>query len=245
MLLRNVFSKYLPYSHLRKCPQVSVIRSFSDVSAVASTKVKDSQPAHYRNPTFFKHFPTFLADNNLRKHILPDLWFQYSRALEELGELDEIIQQSSKCEGGETASKDNDDAEFFELALSEMASSTDKLLRLQEMMLHQVVPDDGDVSECTLEVRAGVGGKEACLFAEELYRLYLKFIAYNGWTVQSYEGDDQSETTATIDESTSLWTASVEVVGRQCYRSLRHEAGVHRVQRVSISISILLFVSIF
>lgn len=233
MLLRNVFSKYLLNSHLRKCPQTSVIRSFSD--SLASTRAKDQQPAHYRDPTFFKHFSTFLTENSLRKHLPQDLWFQYSRALEELEELDEIVQQSSKLVDGETAApKDNDDADFFELASNEMALTTDKLLHLQEAMLHQVVPDDSDVSECTLEVRAGVGGKEACLFAEELYRLYLKFIAYNGWSVRSYEGDDESETTVTIDESTSLWTASVEVVGRQCYRALRHEAGVHRVQRVSI-----------
>ena len=75
-----------------------------------------------------------------------------------------------------------------------------------------------------LEIRAGTGGDEAALFAGDLLRMYSKYAAQRGWTVQvvdahETEGGGFKEVVATID-------------GRDVYRQLRWESGVHRVQRV-------------
>jgi peptide chain release factor 1 len=79
-------------------------------------------------------------------------------------------------------------------------------------------------NEVILEVRAGAGGEEASLFAEELAKMYTTYAKNQGWGV------------AVIDESLSSTggykEASFEIRGRGVYKALRFETGVHRVQRV-------------
>lgn len=79
-------------------------------------------------------------------------------------------------------------------------------------------------NEIVLEVRAGVGGEEASLFAEELASMYLRFAEIKGWKTKS------------LDESRAALggykEAQFEVKGQDCYRILQFETGVHRVQRV-------------
>src|SRR5699024_6087575 len=120
MLLRNVPKCLLFRLHLRKChPQASsvIVRGFSGEVAAASIRSKgaDQQPAHYREPEFFRHFPTFLTENSLRRHLPSELWFQYSQALEELEELAEIVQQSSSKSSSNGADDTDGDNDFFEL----------------------------------------------------------------------------------------------------------------------------------
>ncbi len=79
-------------------------------------------------------------------------------------------------------------------------------------------------NEIVLEVRAGVGGEEAALFAEELADMYRKYAEMRGWSVR------------VLDESESplggYKEASFEIRGKDVYRDLRFETGVHRIQRV-------------
>jgi peptide chain release factor 1 len=79
-------------------------------------------------------------------------------------------------------------------------------------------------NEIILEVRAGAGGEEASLFAQELAHMYTTYAKNQGWGV------------AVIDESLSSTggykEASFEIRGRGVYQALRYETGVHRVQRV-------------
>jgi peptide chain release factor 1 len=79
-------------------------------------------------------------------------------------------------------------------------------------------------NEIVLEVRAGVGGEEAALFAEELANMYRKYADTKGWTV------------SILDESESplggYKEASFEIRGKDVYKEMRYETGTHRVQRV-------------
>jgi peptide chain release factor 1 len=79
-------------------------------------------------------------------------------------------------------------------------------------------------NEIVLEVRAGAGGDEASLFAKELADMYKKYATLQGWSMLP------------IDESLSsaggYKEASFEIRGKDCYKKLRFETGVHRVQRV-------------
>lgn len=79
-------------------------------------------------------------------------------------------------------------------------------------------------NEIILEVRAGVGGEEAALFAEELAQMYLTYAEVRGWSCK------------TLHESRGALggykEAEFEIRGENVYRELRFETGVHRVQRV-------------
>ena len=78
-----------------------------------------------------------------------------------------------------------------------------------------------------LEVRAGAGGEEAALFAEELAQMYMKYATRRGWKI------------ALLSESRSAHggykEAAFEIVGADVYEALQYESGVHRVQRVPVT----------
>jgi peptide chain release factor 1 len=78
-----------------------------------------------------------------------------------------------------------------------------------------------------LEVRAGVGGEEAALFAEQLAQMYLKYAEIRGWQ------------TATASESRATQggykEATFEIIGKAVYDELKYETGVHRVQRIPVT----------
>lgn len=75
-----------------------------------------------------------------------------------------------------------------------------------------------------LEIRAGTGGDEAGLFAADLYRMYTRFAKSRGW--KAIEHDRSKGGIGNIK------TVTAEVVGEDVFDLLRHESGVHRVQRV-------------
>ncbi len=78
-----------------------------------------------------------------------------------------------------------------------------------------------------LEVRAGVGGEEAALFAEQLSHMYLKYAEMKGWLTST-----ASESRATQG---GYKEASFEILGDNVYDELRYETGVHRVQRIPVT----------
>ena len=79
-------------------------------------------------------------------------------------------------------------------------------------------------NEIILEVRAGAGGDEASLFARQLADMYRKYAALEGWSMMPV---DESQSSAG-----GYKEASFEIRGRDCYKKLRFETGIHRVQRV-------------
>ena len=84
--------------------------------------------------------------------------------------------------------------------------------------------DPNDEKNVILEIRAGTGGEEASLFAAELYRMYSRYAERRGWQIE------------VLTMSSSGLGGLKEVIalisGRQVYSRLKHESGVHRVQRV-------------
>ncbi len=93
-----------------------------------------------------------------------------------------------------------------------------------EEILKKDEEDEEYSNEIILEVRAGAGGDEASLFAWELARMYERFTENKKWTWKA------------INESSNdiggYKEASFEIKGRDAYKLLRHETGVHRVQRI-------------
>jgi len=95
---------------------------------------------------------------------------------------------------------------------------------LAELRALLLPKDPNDEKNVILEIRAGTGGEEASLFASELFRMYSRYAERRGWQVE------------VLNLSQSGLGGVKEVIalinGRQVYSRLKHESGVHRVQRV-------------
>jgi len=118
-----------------------------------------------------------------------------------------------------------DDEEMRELAQQEMEELGSRITALENRLYQLVVPPDPmDGRNIFLEIRAGTGGEEAALFAGELLRMYMRYAANKGWTVDI----------ASINETGIGGVKEVvaQISGKRVYSFLKYESGTHRVQRV-------------
>jgi len=115
-------------------------------------------------------------------------------------------------------------AELAKGELDELKLQKDAIWSQMENITREEEKEEEFPNEIILEVRAGAGGEEASLFAHELAEMYTNYATNRSWAVSK------------IDESLSAVggykEASFEIRGRDCYKDLRFETGVHRVQRV-------------
>ena len=117
------------------------------------------------------------------------------------------------------------DPEMRELAQEEYRQALEDLPRLERELQILLLPKDpNDGKNVIVEVRAGVGGEEAALFAHSLYRMYSMYAESRGWKT---EVDSASET-----ELGGLKEISFTIEGDGAWSRLKYESGVHRVQRV-------------
>ncbi len=140
-----------------------------------------------------------------------------------------LAESYKKLERDERATQDMvaSDPKLADLATSELLdikTQKDALLAQMEEILKEEDVLEEFPNEIILEVRAGAGGEEASLFAAELAYMYTKYAENQGWSV------------AKIDESLSAVggykEASFEIRGKDVYKRLRYETGVHRIQRI-------------
>ncbi len=117
------------------------------------------------------------------------------------------------------------DADLAQLAREDLAATEAESAALETSVLEALVHDPADDRrKVIVEIRAGVGGDEATLFARDLYGIYRKYFEANRWRVED------------LDVSTSEVGGFKEVIlaveGEGAWRQLRFESGGHRVQRV-------------
>lgn len=138
------------------------------------------------------------------------------------GEFEKLEKQEKELE--ELFATDASLGELGKEELENVRAQKNDLLKQMETILAGEREEDEFPSEVILEVRAGAGGDEAALFAEELSAMYGKYAETRGWSFRL------------LDESrTSLGgfkEATFEMKGKDVYKDLRFETGVHRVQRV-------------
>lgn len=117
------------------------------------------------------------------------------------------------------------DPEFQELARLESAVLTEQLERLQTRLRMLLLPKDPmDEKNVILEIRAGTGGEEAALFAADLFRMYMRYAERKGL---------RSELIQASESGTGGFKEVIaSISGDRAYSRLKHESGVHRVQRV-------------
>jgi len=117
------------------------------------------------------------------------------------------------------------DPEMLAMVREELAALEPQLAEATEAFETALLPHDpNDDRDAILEVRAGTGGDEAALFAEDLVRMYLRFAEHRGWRTELID--------ATAGPSGGFKEAIYAVRGEGVFGVLRWESGVHRVQRV-------------
>jgi peptide chain release factor 1 len=117
------------------------------------------------------------------------------------------------------------DREMADLAHEEKPALEEKLATLEHQLRLALLPKDAaDAKNAILEIRAGTGGDEASLFAGDLFRMYERYAALQGWTVELISASE-----GTVGGFKEI---VAEIRGAGAYAKLKFESGVHRVQRV-------------
>jgi peptide chain release factor 1 len=117
------------------------------------------------------------------------------------------------------------DADLRELARGEVAELEPRREALEQQIRLLLIPrDPNDEKNAILEIRAGTGGTEAALFAHDLFRMYGRYAERRGWKVEPLSVSES--------EAGGLKEVIASVSGEQVFHRLKHERGVHRVQRV-------------
>ncbi|MDO9295036.1 peptide chain release factor 1 [Bradyrhizobium sp.] len=117
------------------------------------------------------------------------------------------------------------DAEMRGMAEAERETLVARSLELAQQIRVALLPKDAmDERNVVLEIRAGTGGDEAALFAGDLFRMYERFAALQGWKVEVISASE-----GTMGGYKEI---IAEIQGRGAFAKLKFESGVHRVQRV-------------
>jgi peptide chain release factor 1 len=143
-----------------------------------------------------------------------EAWREYRRLTDDLAEARSMLNGSS---GEERA--------YVETEIEQMET---KIRRLSEQIVGALIQKDpNDDRDVIVEIRGGAGGEEAGLFAADLYRMYTRYAESKHWKIESLSSNETG--------TGGLKEVTFAVKGRGAYSRLKHEAGVHRVQRVPVT----------
>ncbi len=154
---------------------------------------------------------------------------RYAKELSDLSEPVMLFRQyknlSKQADDLEHVFKEKHDKEFLELAVAEVASLKIQKSGLEEKLKVLLAGEDKDMGiDLIVEIRQGTGGGEAALFAADLYRMYSQYAAAKGWQIELMSGSPT--------ELGGFKEVVFSVKGKDAYKRLKFESGVHRVQRV-------------
>ncbi|AHI04568.1 peptide chain release factor RF-1 [Bdellovibrio bacteriovorus W] len=157
---------------------------------------------------------------------------EYQALMKELGHLEKIVtvyRDFKKKTVNLKASKElltsEQDPEMRELIREEVKELEDALPELETQLKIALIPrDPNDDKNIILEIRAGAGGDEAALFADELFRGYVHYAGSQGWKVEMLSFSEGN-----VGGAKEIIAV---VSGDSVFSKLKYESGVHRVQRV-------------
>jgi len=140
------------------------------------------------------------------------LFREYQRVCREIEDLEQVIKEKA-------------DRELLELAKDELRDLSNKKVNLEEKIKESLAGEDKDLGkDLIVEIRQGTGGREAGLFVADLYRMYMKYAIRRNWIAE--------EMSAHPTEVGGFKEIIFSVKGKDAYKRLKFESGVHRVQRV-------------
>ena len=159
----------------------------------------------------------------------PDLLRRLTREQKELEPVVEAYRAYGQAEADLASAQELlSDPEMKEMAQEEIQRAKADMERLREELKLLLLPrDPNDGKNVVMEIRGGVGGEEAMLFAADLFRMYVMYAESRGW---SLEVTSRSET-----ELGGIKTIEFIVEGEGAWSRLKYESGAHRVQRVPVT----------
>ena len=158
----------------------------------------------------------------------PPTYRAHSKELAEIQDLVDRFREYSQIQQSVSEARElaaAGDAELAALAAEELKTLETRGEGLEQEMQRLLVPrDPNDDRNVVLEIRAGTGGDEAALFASDLFRMYSRYAERRKWQMEVLSVSQTG--VGGIKEVIAT------VVGKGAYRYMKHESGVHRVQRV-------------
>ncbi|MBI5152040.1 peptide chain release factor 1 [Candidatus Peregrinibacteria bacterium] len=149
--------------------------------------------------------------------------------LKQLGPAMELIQKLAKAEknlvDAETILSANPERDLEKLAKEQLETAKTDIEKLNEKLKIELLPKDiNDERSCIVELRAGVGGEEAALFASDLARMYMRWAEKHRFKTEILSGSEA--------EAGGAKELIFKISGEGAYGKMKYESGVHRVQRI-------------
>jgi len=159
---------------------------------------------------------------------------EFAEAAKELGRLRPLLDAGARyrklladLEGARALLEEADD-EIRKEAREEIAKVEPEIEQVERELRVLLVPrDPNDDRNVILEIRAGTGGEEASLFAGDLFRMYQRYAEGKRWKIEPLS--------MSTSGSGGLREVVASIAGDRVYSRLKHERGVHRVQRVPVT----------
>ncbi|MCB0400453.1 MAG: peptide chain release factor 1 [Flavobacteriales bacterium] len=158
-----------------------------------------------------------------------DRYVKLNREYKELEDLVKAYKKYKEVTGNIVSAKEiianETDKEFVDMAKMELDELLPFKEELEEEIKIMLIPkDEEDTKNVIIEIRAGTGGDEACLFVGDLFRMYNRYFDKKGWKTEI----------TTVNEGTAGGYKEIgfSVEGENVYGIMKFESGVHRVQRV-------------
>jgi peptide chain release factor 1 len=143
------------------------------------------------------------------------MYREYKAKSKELAELEALLNSHG-------------DAEMMTLVREEVSKVKERQDELiHELKLSLMPKDANDDRDVIVEIRAGAGGEEASLFAGDLFRMYSRYAQNKGWQAEVIDSNQS--------ERGGFKELIFEIRGKGAFSRLKHERGVHRVQRVPVT----------
>jgi peptide chain release factor 1 len=178
---------------------------------------------HYR----FEEVGKLIVDPDIISDM--ERYVKLNKEYRELEEIDRVFKEYHNLLGNIKNSRElleiETDPEMREMAKMEVDElETRRPIMEEEIKLLLIPKDPEDDKNAIMELRAGTGGDEACIFVEDCFRMYTMYFKAMGW---NYEIINSSEGTVKGYKEISM-----DISGDGIYGMLKFESGVHRVQRV-------------
>ncbi|MCJ8292586.1 MAG: peptide chain release factor 1 [Crocinitomicaceae bacterium] len=178
---------------------------------------------HYR----FIEVGTLIVDPD----IIADMkrYVRLNKEYKELETLDKVYKEykdlTENIENTRALLKEEEDPEMREMAKGEVDELETRRPVMEEEIKMMLIPKDPEDEKCAImELRAGTGGDEACIFVADCFRMYTMFFKIMGWSYEVTNSNDGG--------TTGYKEITMNIDAPAAYGVLKFESGVHRVQRV-------------
>lgn len=137
----------------------------------------------------------------------------------------EYLQAIEDIETAKEMLKETPDPDDKAMLQEDISSNEERLPKLEDEIKIMLIPGDpNDEKNTIVEIRAGVGGDEAAIFAGDLFQMYQRFAQTRKWKIEVLSSSP--------GEAGGFKTIEFKVTGDKVYSVMKYESGVHRVQRV-------------